>query len=169
MTSDKSRAGWYFLIGVALLYLVSLFFSPEKFVLSLNFFKGMLIKIIPVLVLIFVLMALTNYFVKPKKLVKYLGRNSGLKGWLIAIVAGILSSGPIYMWYPLLSDLQKHGMRVGLISAFLYNRAIKIPLLPLLIVYFGVTYSVVLMIVMILVSIIQSLATEKLMRLFERK
>ncbi len=44
--------------------------------------------------------------------------------------------------------LQKKGMRPALIATFLYNRAVKIPLLPLLIIYFGLTYSLVLMVVM---------------------
>ena len=110
-------------------------------------------------------MVLTNLFVKPKVLMKYLGKNSGFKGWIITIIAGILSSGPIYMWYPLLNDLQRHGMKSGLIAAFLYNRAIKFPLLPLLIVSFGIKYSLVLMTVMILISVVQGMITEKIMEI----
>jgi uncharacterized membrane protein YraQ (UPF0718 family) len=67
------------------------------------------------------------------------------------------------MWYPLLSELEEQGVRKGLIAAFLYNRAIKIPLLPMIIVYFGLLFTVVLTIVMMIISVVQGLIIEKLM------
>jgi len=167
MTSKKNLTGWYFLLGVILIYIITFFISTEKVYSSLIFFKDILLKIIPIFILIFILMTLTNYFIKPKTLMKYLGKNSGIKGWIIAIVGGILSSGPVYMWYPILNDLQKQGMKTGLIATFLYNRAVKIPLLPLLIVYFGITYSLVLLIVMIVVSVIQGWTTEKVLEVIK--
>jgi len=68
---------------------------------------------------------------------------------------GILSHGPIYVWYPLLKDLKEHGMRTGLVTVFLYNRAIKIPLLPIMIFYFGISFVIILSIYMIIASIFQ--------------
>lgn len=163
MTSEKSYAGWYFLLAVIVIYIITLIVSSDQVMIALGFFLSIIMKIIPVFLLIFVLLIVTNYYIKPNMLVKYLGKKSGIKGWLIAILAGILSTGPIYMWYPFLNDLQKQGVRHGLIAAFLYNRAVKIPLLPMLFVYFGLTYSIVLLFVMIIMSIIQGLATEKFM------
>ena len=78
-------------------------------------------------------------------------------------IAGILSSGPVYMWYPLLSDLQNKGLKNGFIATFLYNRAIKLPILPLMISYFGIVYVLVLTIVMVFVSILQGLIINRLM------
>ena len=43
-------------------------------------------------------------------------------------------------------------MRTGLMSVFLYNRAIKLPLLPLLIHYFGLIYTLILFGYLILFS-----------------
>lgn len=163
MTTEKNYSGWYFLGVVVLIYFIILLVNLKAFMSSLIFFKNILITVLPVLFLIFILMALTNYFVKPKFLIKYLGKNSGIKGWIISIIAGIISSGPIYMWYPLLNDLQKQGVKSGLIATFLYNRAVKIPLLPLLIFYFGIIYSLVLMFVMIIVSVLQGIIIEKIM------
>ncbi|MEA2074619.1 MAG: hypothetical protein U9O85_02630 [Euryarchaeota archaeon] len=65
---------------------------------------------------------------------KYAGEGSGIKGWFLAISAGIISHGPIYIWYPLLKELRDRGMRSGLIAAFMYSRAIKIPLLPYIVI-----------------------------------
>lgn len=162
MTTEKSYAGWYFLLAVIGIYVITFFLKPDSIIPSLQFFIQILKKIIPVFLLVFVLMALTNYFITPNKVVRWMGEGSGIKGWIIAIITGIISTGPIYMWYPLLNELQKHGVRNGLIATFLYNRAVKIPLLPMLILYFGITYTIILTIVMIIVSIFQGFITEKL-------
>ena len=92
-----------------------------------------------------------------KTVSKYVGKGSGIKGWSLAISTGILSHGPIYVWYPLLKDLRDRGMRSGLIAAFLYSRAIniKIPLLPLIVYYFGVLFVVVLLPYIVIASIVE--------------
>ena len=79
-----------------------------------------------------------------KKIAKYLGEESGFKGWIIALAGGVLSHGSGYIWYPMLSDLRKHGARDGLIVAFFYARSIKLPWLPLMISYFGFSFTALL-------------------------
>ena len=90
-------------------------------------------------------------------------KEKGIRKWFYVIIGGILSSGPIYMWYPLLADLRSKGLNYGLIACFLYNRAIKIPLLPLAIIYFSWQYIIILTLVMITVSIMQGILLNKLM------
>jgi len=165
MTTEKSYTKWYFLSIIVAAYIIVFLFNKTKFLLAINSAIKIFISIIPTFLLIFILMALINYFVKPESLVKHMGKESGIKGWVIAIIAGIISSGPIYMWYPMLNDLQKQGMRNGLIVTFLYNRAVKIPLLPLLISYFGIVYSITLLIVMIVMSVIQGRIVEKILEI----
>ena len=70
--------------------------------------------------------------------------------------------GPIYPWYAMLSELRQKGMRNALIAAFLYSRAVKLPLLPLMIHYFGVAYTLVLCLYLIVFSIISGIVVEKL-------
>jgi uncharacterized membrane protein YraQ (UPF0718 family) len=91
----------------------------------------------------------------PKTVSKYVGKRSGIKGWFLAISTGILSHGPIYVWYPLLKDLRDKGMRNGLIATFLYSRAIKIPLLPLMVYYFGLLFMVVLLPYIVIASLVE--------------
>ncbi|MBW2986077.1 permease [Candidatus Woesearchaeota archaeon] len=160
--SETSRAGWWFLLVVILVYLLVGLIKPAVIFPSLIFLGGIFLKIWWVFLFVFVLLSFLNYYVQPKHVYKYLGKSSGAKGWMMAIVGGIISTGPIYVWYPLLNELQKHGTRNGLIVAFLYTRAIKPALLPLLIFYFGLTYTVVLTIVMIVLSVIQGIIVEKL-------
>jgi len=158
----KLHGSWYFLIVMILVYALLFFFRSDWFHTSLTFFFNILLKIIPIFALIFVLMAISNYFISPKFIVKHL-QGKGVKKWVYVILGGILSSGPIYMWYPLLSNLKKKGLRDGLIACFLYNRAIKIPLLPIAIFYFGLKYIVILTVVMILISVVQGILINKIM------
>lgn len=159
---------WYFLISMIIVYILVLIIKPSLFSSSMTFFGKILLQLIPVFVLIFVLMAIINYFITPKWVMKHLG-GKGIKKWVYVIIGGILSSGPIYMWYPLLSDLQKKGLSSGLIACFLYNRAIKIALIPLAIVYFSWQYILVLLVVMIFISVIQGLLLDKLMGIKHEK
>lgn len=161
--SETSKAGWYFLLIVIIVYIIAGIIKPAAILPSLNFLLGIFKNIWWVFLLVFALLAVMNYYVMPKHVYKYLSKSSGAKGWLMAIAGGIISTGPIYMWYPLLNELQKHGTRTGLIVAFLYNRAIKPALIPLLIFYFGLTYTIVLTIVMIVMSIIQGIIVEKIL------
>ena len=101
-------------------------------------------------------MTLSNYFITPEIVIKHL-KEKGIKKWFFVIVGGILSSGPVYMWYPLLADLKSKGLEQGLIACFLYNRAIKIPVLPIAIIYFSWQYIFVLSLVMIFMSVVQGL------------
>jgi len=153
---------WYFLVGILIIYLIVFFIKQDSFYLSISLFYNILLKIIPVFILVFLLMSLTNYFVTPKFVTKHI-KGKGIKKWFFIIVGGILSTGPIYMWYPLLADLKNKGLSFGLIACFLYNRAIKIPLLPIAIFYFGWQYILVLSFVMIFASVFQGILINNLM------
>jgi len=147
--------GLYFLGLVLLLYLVLYLLEPASIQKALRASGEVLVTIAPILVIIIGFMVLFNYFITPKTVSKYVGQGSGVKGWLLAITSGILSHGPIYIWYPLLQELREQGMRSGLVAAFLYNRAIKLPLLPLMIYYFGTMFVAVLLVYMVIVSVIE--------------
>ena len=153
----KGNTQWYFLSAVFLTYIVLIILKTEVAFKALETSKNIFLKILPALGIIFAVMILVNYFLDKKTIKKYLGVSSGPKRWLIAIVSGVISTGPIYAWYPLLNDLRKKGLDYGFIATFLYNRAVKIPLLPLLIYYFSPLFTGVLLGVMIVVSVLQGL------------
>ncbi len=162
MKKEKSYTSWCFLAIVLVLYAGYWFFSPANVMSALNFGFGILKNIIPVFVLIFVLMVAINYWMDPKKVTKHLGSSSGYKRWFFAVLGGILSTGPIYMWYPILKELKKKGVNYGFVATFLYNRAIKPPLLPLIIYYFGLKFTIVLTVVMMIFSVLQGIIFEKI-------
>ncbi|HMB17357.1 MAG TPA: permease [Candidatus Paceibacterota bacterium] len=154
--------GIIFFLLVIFVYLGFLFINPSLISESFEVFFDLLIKIAPVLIFVFALMFGFNLFIKPKTVQKYLGQERGFTGWLVSIVGGIISMGAIYMWYPLLADLRKKGMSDAFIVAFLYNRSIKLPLLPFLVYYFGFNFTVILTVLMILFSIINGFLVDKI-------
>jgi uncharacterized membrane protein YraQ (UPF0718 family) len=147
--------GIYFLGCIIFLYFFLFLLEPENIQRCLKASGYVLIQIFPALLLIILLMGIMNYFTNAKTVSRYVGKGSGIKGWLLAISTGTLSHGAIYAWYPLLRDLRNQGMRAGLIAVFLYNRATKIPLLPLMVHYFGMPFVVILTAYIIMASILQ--------------
>jgi len=138
------------------------FFSEKQFLLITYYFIDLIIKIIPIFFLVHVLMVFINYFISNEFLGKHLVGDSGIRSWLISIITGIISVGPIYMWYPLMKDLQKKGVKDRFLVTFLYNRGIKLQWLPMLVLYFGWGFSFTLLVVMATFSIPQGIITEKL-------
>jgi len=164
MQGKRKLGGWLFLAGVILAQGATALVEPDLARRALASFVAMLREVAPVLVLVFVLMFLAERFLTPARTRAWLGRGSGLRGWLLALVAGVISTGPVYTWYALLAELRKKGMRTALVAVVLYARAIKLPLLPLLAHYFGLRYMLVLSLLIAIFSIVNGLVMERLLR-----
>lgn len=160
--TERIGGGWVFLILMCVLYVVVALFNPVLIENSLSYFARIIWNIISILILVFGIMLVSNAVMRTERTKRYLGEASGVKGWLIAMAGGVLSTGPIYMWYPLLSDLKEKGMKTSLMAAFLYNRAIKIPLMPMMIFYFGWPFTIILTIYMLLFSVVNGLLVGRL-------
>ena len=126
---------------------------PEKAFLALKGSGEVLLNLVGVLALVFVAMLAFNLFLKPGQIGRFLGRDAGLRGIILSAGAGVISMGPVYAWYPLLKELKEKGTGTPAIAAFLYNRAIKLPLLPIIIAYFGWVYVVILTVLTVFGSI----------------
>ena len=159
----KSRSGLVMLGIVIVLYAVLFFLKPDRTFDALGESLSVLKMIIPILLIVFFLMALLGTFIDEKAISKHLGEESGLKGWLLALVGGILSHGPGYVWYPLLQNLREQGARDGLVVAFVYARAIKIPWLPLMITYFGWAFTLVYTFYVVLGAYLQGVIAQRFM------
>lgn len=142
--TKKFRNGLYFPCMVVLVYLGMALWDFQIFLNSLRESWQMMLKIAPVMLIVLLFMIFLNYLVQPQMVKKHLGKGTGIKGYLLAAAGGVLSHGPIFVWYPFLKDMKGHGMSSGLIAVFLYNRAVKIPLLPLMVAYFGIGYTLLL-------------------------
>lgn len=120
-------------------------------------------SIVPALLAVFTLMTLSSIFLDTERIRRLVGTGSGIKGWSVVIFGGMLSSGPIYLWYPLLADLRERGMNDGFTAGFLFARAVKLPLLPVMAFAFGWTFTIIFSLLLLLFSLLGGIATEKLM------
>mgnify|MGYP006305167163 CR=1 FL=1 len=147
-----------FPVCVAALYGALALAAPAKALAGLKASGMVLAAIALPLALVFGVMLATNAFVQPGRIARLLGRDAGLKGMILAMGAGILSVGPIYAWHPLLRRLRDAGAGQGPLAVFLHNRAVKPPLLPVMIGTFGWPYVLSLTVLTILASLVLGLA-----------
>ena len=155
-------SGKYFLPAVLIIYLFFYITVPEAAEEAFLNSMHILLKLLPVFFVVIILLGIFNYFFKPKMIAKHLGVESGARGWIIAVVGGILSHGPSYIWYSMLSDLRNHGVRDGLIVTFIYVRAIKLPWLPVMIDYFGWLFTLVVSLVLIVAGVVQGMIIDSM-------
>ena len=155
----KMKKSIIFLLIVVFLYLGTSFFYSQKIVNSIKNSFNLFITILPIFLIVIMFMALVNLI--PNKIVKkYLGKDSKFISWFISSIGGMLSHGPIYSWYPFLESMKKKGMSYGKIATFLYSRAIKIPLLPLMISFFGLKFTIIYNIYLFIFSILQGFSID---------
>jgi len=156
----RRKRATIFPICVLALYGAVYFIAPEKIGLALRVDVKILLSLCIPLAFVFAVLFLVNVLVCPSQVARFLGKHSGFKGMLLALVAGIISAGPIFAWYPLLKKLKSEGAGEGPFAIFLYNRAVKPFLLPVMIGFYGWPYVLVLTFLMILGSIVVGFSME---------
>lgn len=164
---DRGKTGFgglIFMLAVMALYGILFLMNESLARDALDLAGKLLSRLAPVLLLVFVLIFVSNLLIRPEWVRAHVGRHSGAQGWGVALLGGILSVGPVYPWYALLGDLREKGMRSALIAVFLSSRAIKLPLLPLMIHYFGTVYTAVLVLYLALFALLNGVAVERLYR-----
>ncbi|KXB07453.1 hypothetical protein AKJ51_01250 [candidate division MSBL1 archaeon SCGC-AAA382A20] len=146
---------WIFL-GVSLSVMaVLLSIYPEKVGPVLTTSEDYLMEMVWILPAVMVLMGLFKVWVSKEMVVKYLGKASGLKGILVAVVLGATPTGPLYVAFPLAAAMLEKGARVMNIIVFLSAWAcIKIPQEMVELQFLGLDFMVTrLILTVILVSV----------------
>lgn len=132
---------WVFLLGVAGVYLILFVTALDPTLDALQMSGRVLVQAAFPILLAFVLMFLLNRFVTPAHVARHLGNGTGVKGVLMSALAGVISMGPVFAWYPFLKTLKEKGTSDFHLANFLAHRAVKPVLLPLMITYFGWRFS----------------------------
>nr|WP_320051183.1 hypothetical protein [uncultured Desulfuromonas sp.] len=160
--------GLRFLSLVGISYLSLTFTHSDQALQALQRAGQILGQILPIIALVVVINALINWWLPPKKMVRLFKKHGARRGWWIAMVAGIMSHGPMYLWYPMLSDLQRGGIPEGVLVTYFYARAVKLPLLPLMVDYFGLFFTIVLSVYILIAAWLQGLTMQFFNRHYER-
>lgn len=159
-TGRKRPAGLLFMVIVAVAYLVLAYVDRVAFGVAIRKSLGMVETLLPIFAIVILLTAAVGYFFQERRFMASLAGRRGVKGWLIALAVGLLSHGPMYAWYPMLPTLREKGLRDGYLTAFFYARAVKLPLLPLMVDYFGLTFTIVLTLYIVIAALLQGLLME---------
>ena len=157
------RWSWLFFACVVALYILLFSLDPVTAAKALSSFSTPVRRVLPILAVVFGLVFVFQLVGHPAWIERYVGVKSGVLGWLVAIGTGILSIGPVYPWYVLLGEMQRKGMRRSLIAVFLYSRAIKPPLVPLMLHYFGTVFTVTLLAYLVAFAVINGLVVKLVM------
>ena len=134
---------WIFPVCVVNIYLILFLITPGRTWAGLQTAGHVLIQAALPLLLAFGVMILLNLFISPAHVSTFLGSGAGARGVVFSAVAGIISMGPIFAWYPLLESLRKKGASDFHLANFLSHRAVKPVMLPMMILYFGWRFSLI--------------------------
>ncbi len=144
---------WLLPLGVIILYGLGLIFSPENTFKALSISGSMFKQLALPICFVIIMMVVLNRFLSPATITNFLGQNTGIKGVLLSSLAGILSMGPVYAWYPLLKTFKDKGASKFHIANFIGSRSIKPFFLPVLAAYWGWNFALL----FVLISLVGSL------------
>jgi len=163
--TQKKKTGniWIFPSLVIAIYIALFFVDSDKTLHALNYAANLFADIVPILFAVLFFMFLFN-LVDDKKLKKLIDGSPKAVQYIAMMLLGTFSHGPVYAWYPLMREFREKGIGYGSIAIFLYARGIKLSLLPMLAIYFGFKYTLVLTIVMAVFSYIQGLMVDAVMK-----
>lgn len=151
---DKYWWNYLFLSWVLFIYIFIWLSSFHRFkAIWLSFFNIFIYQIIPVLFIIFTFIFIFNILIEKEYIKEKIRNSNSFLKYTYLIIWGILSTGPVYMWYPFLKQLKTHWLNYGHIACFIYARAIKIPFLMVMIIYFWAKYTIIFNLIILFLSI----------------
>ncbi|WP_321404289.1 hypothetical protein [Maridesulfovibrio sp.] len=152
---------WLFPLGVGCVYGLCYLHDPQSTANALHVCRTLLVQLGPPICIVLVMMTLINRYLNPAALAKFLGSKMGIRGVFFSSLAGVISLGPIYAWYPLFKSLKEKGASIFVIANFIGCRSVKPVLLPVLLAYFGWKFSTV----FVLINLIGAMGTAYLVAL----
>ncbi|MEA2043098.1 MAG: permease [Bacteroidota bacterium] len=170
-TQKKGMIRDLIILGAVLIItviLVSIF--PDRKELVINTSWDFFIEMILILPAVMVLLGLFAVFVPKEAVVKYLGKTSGIKGIVLAVILGGLPTGPLYVAFPMAASLLKKGAKISNIIVFLSAWAcIKIPQEMVELQFLGPQFMLLRLSLTIIFVIIMGITIEKIMKWSDKK
>ena len=153
---------WLFTLIVGCLYVFCLQYDPLSGQRAVEASSRLISQLGLPICFVLVMMTLINRYLDPAVVARFLGSRTGVRGVLLSALAGILSMGPIYAWYPLFKNLREKGASTFIIANFIGCRSVKPVLIPVLLAYFGWQFSIV----FVLINLLGAMGTACLVALF---
>lgn len=147
--------GFKFLGFVIFLFILLYFVNASKTIDSLKYFTKNTLKVLPIFVLVIFLTALINYYFPKERIGQMLQGKSRWQTYTVSLLAGVISMGPIFAWFPLLKNLKDKNLEEGALVTFFYGKSIKLTLWPIMIGFFGQLFSLIFIFYIALAALMQ--------------
>lgn len=127
----KKRFGKYrFLLTVIAVNLIILFLHPQTAMQTLHFTGKNVLNFLFMLTPVFICIGLMDVWIDRDTMVRIMGEKTGVKGFLTALLLGVVTAVPLYALLPVAGLLLKKGSRIANVLIFLCaSSSIRIPLL----------------------------------------
>ena len=117
--------------------------------------------VLDIIVAVSIFIGLFQVWVKPPTIVKWLGKGSGLKGFILVCTFPILMGGSLFTIFPLLKTLREKGARVGALASFITAWGGKAPLLPLETKFLGWPFALLRLSLVVLFAFIMGILMDR--------
>ncbi len=166
MKSTLKKFSIHIILGIIILLLGTAAFLQAGWSQVWNGFKSgltILIKEIPLLAAAFLTAGFLQALIKKEFITRWLGRESGLKGILLACLGGGLIPGGPYAYYPIAGALLKSGAGLGVLIAFVSAKNLwSISRLPLELAILGTTVTIRRYLITFLIPPLLGIAVERI-------
>ena len=124
--------------------LISIIADRQKTWKGLKKGLTMFLNLLPILLLMLGLVSIFLFLIPNETLIRYMGKDAGIEGWLIAVFFGSLALIPGFIAFPLCGILIKSGVAYSTIAVFITTlMMVGIITLPVEAKYFGWKISIV--------------------------
>lgn len=132
------------LIFAFIVYLGLLIFFTDVFFQSLNNSTYYLLEMLQVMPVVIIFTILINAWIPQKTITKHLGNQSSVRGNILSVLVGMLSTGPIYAAFPIAYALKNKGASTQNVVIILSTWAVvKVPMLINEVKFIGFDFMVV--------------------------
>ncbi len=108
------------MFAIAVLLLVVAYLQGEDLhIQGLKRAMRMFLQIIPLLIAAFIIAGMVQALIPREFIIKWLGKEAGLKGILFGTVAGGLTPGGPFVSFPIIASIYKSGAGIGTVVAYI--------------------------------------------------
>ena len=121
---------YWFLFAVITVNLIMLLLQPQTEIKALHFTGKNLLNFLFMLTPVFICIGLMDIWIDRDTMIRIMGDKTGFRGFIIALLLGVVTAVPLYALLPVAGVLLKKGSRIANVLVFLCaSSSIRIPLL----------------------------------------
>jgi len=161
----------YLIMSAIIVVFAMLYFVfPAKGEVSLKNSWQFFIEMMEILPAVTILIGILSVWATQEMVTKYLGKESGFKGFLVALLMGTLPAGPLYVAFPIAKALRMKGASVGNMVTYLsVFAAIKLPQLLMEWRFLGWKFTLLRFPITVVLIYLMSLVVDLIFKKTEKK